>query len=150
MTELSGLQTYTRAISPAISTVLLITVALGAVAAAAAYTYRSGQVAAREIEIVIDDVNFSRARTGANTWLFSMNIHNTGTVPVTVSGTVTGTSVGQSFTNYNGMLNPGAKDNVAYVWAVNPVPGEKYIVSFVATGADGSTKRYTTFVIADG
>lgn len=138
---------HTRAISPAVSTMLLITVAVGAVATAAAYTYQSGSIASRNIEITIDGVSFSKARSDTNVWLFSMNLRNTGTIPVTISGTVTGTSVNQSISH--GTIDPGARAVLSYVWTVSAVPGEKYLVSFVATGSEGSTKRYISSTVAD-
>ena len=143
-----AMRTKTRAISPAVSTMLLIMVAVGAVATAAAYTYQSGSIAAKNIEVTIDSVSFSGARTDTDVWLFSMNMRNTGTVPVTISGAVTGTSVEQSI-SYN-TLDPGSKGVLSYVWTVNAVRGESYLVDFVATGSEGSTKRYVASVVADG
>lgn len=138
----------TRAISPAISTMLLIGVAVGAVAAAAAYTYQSGSVATKNIEITIDGMSLSKARTDTNVWLFSMNVRNTGTIPLTVSGTVTGTSVNQSISHST--IDPSSKGVLSYVWTVNAVPGEKYFVNIIATGSEGSTKRYVASLTADG
>lgn len=138
----------TRAISPAVSTMLLITVAVGAVATAAAYTYQSGSIATKNIEVTTDGVSFSKALSDTNVWLFSMNLRNTGTMPVTISGTVTGTSVNQGISH--GILEPGSKGALSYVWTVNAVPGEKYLVSFIATGSEGSTKNYINSVIAEG
>lgn len=141
------MRTETRAISPAVSTMLLITVAVGAVATAAAYTYQSGSIAAKNIEVTIDSISFSKARSDTNVWLFSMNLHNTGSVPVTISGTVTGTSVSQSI-SYN-TIDPGSRGVLSYVWTINAAPGEKYIVNYVAAGSEGSTKRYIASVVAD-
>lgn len=137
-----------RAISPAVSTMLLITVAVGAVATAAAYMYQSSAIASKNIEVIIDGVSFARARSDTNVWLFSMNLRNTGTVPVTISGTVSGTSVNQSISH--GTLDPGSQGTLSYIWTVNAVPGEKYAVDFVAAGGEGSTKRYIAWAIADG
>lgn len=139
--------TRTRAISPAVSTMFLITVAVGAVAAAAAYTYQSGSIASKNVEVTINGVSFSRARSDANVWLFSMNLRNTGTIPVTISGTVTGASVSQSISH--GIIDPGSMAVLSYVWTVNAMPGEKYIVNFVTTGSEGSSKRYVASVVAD-
>lgn len=136
-----------RAISPAVSTMLLITVAVGAVATAAAYTYQSSAIASKNIEVIIDGVSFSRARSDTSVWLFSMNLRNTGTVPVTISGTVTGTSVNQSISHST--LDPGSRGTLSYMWTVNAVAGERYIVNFVAAGSEGSTKRYVAWVVAD-
>jgi|SRR5690606_724510 len=137
----------TRAISPAVSTMFLITVAVGAVAAAAAYTYQSGSIASKKIEVTIDSMSFTKARSDTNVWLFSMNLRNTGTMPVTISGTVTGTSVNQSI--FYSTLDPGSKGVLSYVWTVNAESGEKYIVNFVTTGSEGSSKRYVASVVAD-
>lgn len=139
---------HARAISPAVSTILLITVAVGAVATAAAHTYQSGSIATKTIEITIDGLSFSRARSDTNVWLFSMNLRNTGTIPVTISGAVTGTSVNQSVSY--GTIDPGSRAALSYVWTVSAVPGEKYILNFVATGSEESTKGYVTSVFADG
>jgi|GEM_PF-5056081 len=141
-----GMQT--RAISPAVSTMLLISVAVGAVATAAAYAHMAGSIAVKNIEVAIDSVTFSRARSDTNVWLFSMNLRNTGSVPVTISGTVTGRSVNQNISHNT--IDPDSRAVLSYVWAVNAVPGEKYYVSFVATGSEGSTKRYTPSATADG
>jgi hypothetical protein len=138
----------TRAISPAVSTMLLITVAVAAVVTAASYTHLSSSIAAKNIEVTIDDVSFSRARSDADIWLFSINLRNAGTVPVSISGTVTGTSVNQNISHST--LDPGSKGALSYMWTVNAVPGEKYLVSFVAAGSEGSTKRYVAWVVADG
>lgn len=140
--------THTRAISPAVSTILLITVALGAVVTAAAYTYQSGSIAAKNIEVTIDSVSFSRARSDTSVWLFSMNLRNTGTMPVMISGTVIGTSVNQHISHST--LDPGSKGVVSYVWNISAVPGEKYLVNFVTTGSEGSSKGYVISVTADG
>lgn len=137
-----------RAISPAVSTMLLITVAVGAVATASAYTFQSSSIAAKKIEVTIDGMSLSKARSDTNVWLFSMNLRNTGTVPVSISGTLTGTSVNQSISH--NMLEPGSREALSYMWTVNAVPGEKYLVSFVAAGSEGSTKRYEAWVVADG
>jgi len=142
------MRTQTRAISPAVSTMLLITVAVGAVATAAAYTYQSGSIATKSIEISIDSVSFSRARSDTNVWLFSMNLRNTGNVPVTVSGNVMGASIDQNISHDT--INPGSRGVLSHVWTVNAAPGEKYIVNFVATGSEGSTKSYFASVLADG
>lgn len=140
--------TRTRAISPAVSTMFLITVAVGAVAAAAAYTYQSGSIASKNVEVTIDGVSFSRARSDIDVWIFSMNLRNTGSVPVTISGTVTGASVNQSVSHNT--IDPGSKAVLSYVWTINAAPGEEYIVSVVATGSEGSTKRYVASATADG
>ena len=141
------MRTETRAISPAVSTMLLIAVAVGAVATEAAYTYQSGSIAARNIEVTIDSMSFTKARSDTNVWLFSMNLHNTGSVPVTISGTVMGALVNQSISHST--IDPGSRAALSYVWTVNAAAGEKYIVSFVATGSEGSTKRYVVSVVAD-
>lgn len=137
----------TRGISPAVSTLFLITVAVGAVATTAAYTYQSGSIAAKNIEVTIDSVSFSKARSDTNVWLFSLNLRNTGTIPVMISGTVTGASVNQNISH--GTVDPGSRAVLSYVWTVSAVPGEKYIATLVATGSEGSTKRYVASVTAD-
>ena len=138
----------TRGTSSAVATILLIVIAIGAVSAAAAYTQQSSSVAARNIEVTIDGMNFSRARSGTDIWLFSMNVRNTGSVPVVISGTVTGLSVDQGISHST--LDPGSRGTMSYVWAVNAAAGEKYVVNFAAQASEGSTKRYTALVLADG
>jgi hypothetical protein len=142
------MRTMRRAISPAVSTMLLITVAVGAVVTVAAYTHQSSSIATRNIDVTVDGLSFSRARSDTNVWLFSMSLRNTGTIPVAISGTVTGSSVNQNV-SYD-TLDPGSKGVLSYVWSVNAAPGEIYIVNFVATGSEGSTKRYVASVTADG
>jgi hypothetical protein len=141
------MRTKARAISPAVSTMLLMMVAAGAVATAAAYTFQSSSIAAKSIEVTIDSVSFSRARSDTNLWLFSMNLRNTGTVPVTISGTVTGTSVSQDISHDT--LDPGSRGVLSYAWTVNAEAGGKYIINFVAAGSEGSAKRYVASVTAD-
>lgn len=142
------MRTKARAISPAVSTMLLIMVAIGAVATAAAHTFQSSTIAAKNIKVTIDSVSFSRARSDSDVWLFSMNLQNTGTVPVAISGSVTGMSVSQDISHNT--LEPGSRGVLSYVWTVNAEAGEKYIINFVASGSDGSAKSYSTFVTADG
>ena len=141
--------TSVRAISPAVSTMLLIAIAAGSVAAAASYTHNSGSIAARNIEVTIDGLGFSKARADSNVWLFSMNLRYTGTIPATISGTVTGTSVDQTIA-YDAAIDPGSKTVLSYVWTLEAIPGEKYTIVLVATGSDGSTKTYLNSVTAEG
>lgn len=131
--------------SPAISSLLLIMLAVGAGTSvyAIASSYRP-----TNINVALDDIHFGKGNTGSGTWIFTMNLHNSGNVPVTIAGTVTGTAISNSISS--GTINPNDRAVLTYVWTASVVPGERYLVTWTATGTEGSKKTVLTFVTADG
>jgi hypothetical protein len=131
--------------SPAISALLLIMLAIGAGASvyAIASSYRP-----TNINVAVDDIHFGKGNSASGTWIFTMNVHNIGNVPVTITGTVTGTAISNSISS--GTLNPDDRAALKYLWTAGVVPGEHYLVTWTATGTEGSKKTVLTSVTADG
>lgn len=132
--------------SPAISSLLLIMLAVGAGTSvyAIASSYRP-----TNINVAVEGIQFAKGNTGSSTWIFTMNLHNMGNVPVTIAGTVTGTAISNGISS-SGTLNPNDRTVLTYVWTASVVPGERYLVTWTATGTDGSKKTVLTSVTADG
>jgi hypothetical protein len=131
--------------SPAISVLLLIMIAIGAGASVYAYAFSFRPT---NINVAVEGIQFAKGNTGSSTWIFTMNLHNLGNVPVTIAGTVKGTAISNNISS--GTLNPNDRTVLTYVWTAAVVPGENYLVTWTATGTEGSKKTVLTSVIADG
>jgi hypothetical protein len=131
--------------SPAISALLLIMIAIGS--GASVYVYASS-FRPTNINVAVEGIQLSRANTGSGTWVFNMNLHNIGNVPFSSVGSVTGPGLSQSIGA--GTLYPDDRGYLTYLWTASIVPGERYLVTWEMTGTEGSKKTVLTSVTADG
>lgn len=127
-----------RGISPAISSLFLITVAVtGGISVGVAMNQQS-QIISKSLKLDPLKIDLIRLHT-PNKAFFSINIKNTGTIPIS-SATVGFYDKNNIFYSVSITdLEPGQTAGVSKIFDVQIFSNSKYQIHIKATGADGST-----------
>ncbi|TBR21257.1 MAG: hypothetical protein EPO63_08840 [Candidatus Nitrosotenuis sp.] len=142
--------TKKRAVSPAITSIILIGVAISGAIAAGTAMFKQNEIAGVSTRADLIDATLVNMNAAGKAY-FAATIKNSGTTSLNFAsvGFLDDDGNSQSMTN-NANLDPGQQWGSYLVTGVSVTPGKRYVVHIDATTKSGSHYHWADTVIARG